>query len=61
MSLREILSPPQWLIEEKGFDPEKINFFETILTIGNGYSGTRGSLEEGLAGEMAGTYLAGIF
>lgn len=61
MSLREILSPPQWLIEEKGFDPEKINFFETILTIGNGYLGTRGSLEEGLAGEMAGTYLAGIF
>lgn len=50
-----------WLIEEDGFDPARANFWETLLTVGNGYLGTRGSLEEGHKGEQSATYLAGVY
>ncbi|WP_282610963.1 glycoside hydrolase family 65 protein [Pelagibius sp. Alg239-R121] len=59
--MRAQLSSDDWLVEETGFDPEKANFHETIFTIGNGYQGTRGSLEEGHKGELSGTYLAGVY
>ena len=59
--LASLLSPPEWLIEEPGFKPEKINFYETIFTVGNGYQGTRAALEEGFAGGLPGTYLAGVY
>jgi kojibiose phosphorylase len=61
MSLSELLSPAEWLVEESTFEMEKLNFFETVFTVGNGYQGTRGSLEEGTKGELSGTFLAGIF
>lgn len=61
MSLEPILSPSEWLIESTGFDLERINYEETLFTVGNGYLGTRGSLEEGLRGEMSGTFIAGVF
>ncbi len=61
MSLRELLNEPEWLVEEKSFDPHKINFYETIFTVGNGYQGTRGALEEDLTGGLPATYLAGVF
>jgi kojibiose phosphorylase len=59
--MRETLSSPEWLISEDGFDPARTNAFETLLTVGNGYLGTRGTLEEGHLGEVSGTYLAGVF
>ncbi len=55
------LSSSDWLIEETEFDLCKANFRETIYTVGNGYQGTRGSLEEGHKGELSGTYLAGVY
>jgi kojibiose phosphorylase len=55
------LSSRDWLIEETEFDFAEANFKETIFTVGNGYQGTRGSLEEGHKGELSGTYLAGVF
>lgn len=55
------LSGSDWLIEETNFDFEEANFKETIFTVGNGYQGTRGSLEEGHKGELSGTYLAGVY
>jgi kojibiose phosphorylase len=61
MSLSELLSSAEWLVEESTFEMEKLNFFETVFTVGNGYQGTRGSLEEGTKGERSGTFLAGIF
>ncbi len=61
MSLSELLSPAEWLVEESTFEIEKLNFFETVFAVGNGYQGTRGSLEEGTKGEHSGTFLAGIF
>lgn len=56
-----MLSNSDWLIEETNFDFAEANFKETIFTIGNGYQGTRGSLEEGHKGELSGTYLAGVY
>ncbi len=61
MGLRSILSSPEWLVDEPEYNLEKINFYETIFTVGNGYLGTRGSLEEGIKGELPGTFLAGVF
>ncbi len=61
MGIRSILSSPEWLVEEPAYNLEKINFYETIFTVGNGYLGTRGSLEEGIKGELQGTFLAGVF
>ncbi len=58
---QSLLSEPDWLVEEKEFDNRKINFYETIFTIGNGYLGTRGSLEEGHEAAWPGTYINGIF
>ncbi|HEV2713438.1 MAG TPA: hypothetical protein VGU26_10110, partial [Gaiellaceae bacterium] len=52
---------PQWLVVEDGFAPARVNAYETIFTTGNGYLGTRGSLEEGHEGALPGTYLRGVF
>ena len=51
----------QWLVVEDGFDPARANTFETLFTTGNGYLGTRGSLEEGHEGALPGTFLRGVF
>ena len=59
--MREALSAAEWLITEDGFDPERANVRETLCTVGNGYLGTRGTLEEGHPGELSGTYLAGVY
>ena len=59
--MREVLSSPEWLITEDGFDPERANVRETLCTVGNGYLGTRGTLKEGHTGDLSGTYLAGVY
>ena len=61
MGLRDLLSSQEWLVEEPEFNLENMNFYEAIFTVGNGYQGTRGALEEGLKGELPGTFLAGVF
>ena len=37
----------RWLIVEDGFAAALAGTYETLFTTGNGYLGTRGSLEEG--------------
>ncbi len=59
--MREALSPPEWLVTESGFDPARANVYETLCTVGNGYLGTRGTLEEGHPGDLSGTYLNGVY
>jgi kojibiose phosphorylase len=55
------LSPEDWLIKEKGFHPHKQGMHESLFTLGNGYLGVRGSLEENPKGSYRGMYIAGIF
>jgi len=50
-----------WQVIEDGFDPALANTYETLFTIGNGYLGTRGCLEERHPGALPGTYLRGVF
>jgi kojibiose phosphorylase len=51
----------QWQVVEDGFDPALANTHETLFTTGNGYVGTRGSLEESHEGALPGTFLRGVF
>jgi kojibiose phosphorylase len=55
------LSSEDWLIEEKRFHPHKQGVYESLFTIGNGYLGVRGALEENPHGSYRGMYIAGIF
>ena len=50
-----------WEIDERSFQPEQLNHYETLFTIGNGYLGTRGSFEEGYDGEIPATLLHGVY
>ena len=55
------LSPPEWLIEETtfGLDPQHIQ--ESLFTMGNGFIGSRGILEENPDGAMPQTYITGVY
>jgi len=57
------LEKDNWSISYSDYVPEKEKTRETLLTIGNGYLGTRGALEETSAGESnyPGTYIAGLY
>nr|WP_082650710.1 glycoside hydrolase family 65 protein [Mastigocoleus testarum] len=50
-----------WILTETQFDPEQLNYKETVFTIGNGYLGTRGSFEEGYPGALAATLINGVY
>lgn len=50
-----------WAITEESILEEKIQFYETLFTLGNGYLGSRGVLEEGHKRSYPGTYLAGVY
>ncbi len=52
-----------WSISYYDYDPEKEGTRETLLTVGNGYFGTRGALEESQASDTnyPGTYIAGLY
>lgn len=49
------------MIRENRWDPERANYYETILTVGNGRLGTRASIEERHTGALPGTFLAGVY
>jgi hypothetical protein len=51
---------PSWTLIEEGFSPKREHEIESILTVANGYIGTRGSLAEGVSLSPA-TFLAGVF
>ena len=48
-------------ITTKSFDPEKLNFNESIFTISNSYMGLRGIEDECPVGSYAGFFIAGLF
>lgn len=60
-SLPNNLQYTEWTVTETAFQPEKLNYLETVFTIGNGYLGTRGSFEEGYLGESAITLIHGVY
>ena len=52
--MREALSPPNGWSPRTGSTPSAPNVRETLCTVGNGYLGTRGTLEEGHLGDLSG-------
>jgi kojibiose phosphorylase len=50
-----------WTLIEPEFDPAKLRARETVFTIGNGYLGTRGSLEEGYLNALPITLINGVY
>lgn len=57
------LEADKWSITYNDFHPDKERSRETLLTVGNGYFGTRGAMEESKAGVVhyPGTYMAGMY
>lgn len=50
-----------WTLCEDSLDKGEMRFRETVFTLGNGYLGARGILEEGYKEGYAGTYIAGVY
>lgn len=50
-----------WTIIETEFDPARLHHYETLFTLGNGYLGTRGTLEEGYPGAWPATLIHGVY
>jgi beta-phosphoglucomutase family hydrolase len=52
-----------WLLKYHDYNQEKEKSREALLTVGNGYIGTRGALEESRANSVnyPGTYITGLF
>jgi kojibiose phosphorylase len=59
--LKPYIPESGWFVKEEGFDKHKQTFYETIFTLGNGYMGTRGVLEEIPYDAYPGTYIAGVY
>ncbi|MEA2008348.1 MAG: HAD-IA family hydrolase, partial [Chloroflexota bacterium] len=57
------LENKKWGLEYSDYSPKKEGVRETLLTVGNGYFGTRGALEETSANDTnyPGTYIAGLY
>ncbi|MGZ9113149.1 MAG: HAD-IA family hydrolase [Brevundimonas sp.] len=52
---------PEWIIEENPFTPAREHEMESLLSVGNGFVGTRGSLSEGDGFSSPATFVAGVF
>lgn len=59
--LMELRPTDPWRVVEAAFRPNLLHRMETVFTIGNGYLGTRGTLEEGYPGDIPATLVHGVF
>ncbi len=51
-----------WCIQETGLHRDQMRYAESVMSIGNGHMGMRGSFEETYSGDhLAGNYLAGVW
>jgi len=52
----------EWNIIEEGLHGEDNRFYESLMSLGNGYMGMRGNFEESFSGDtLQGTYVAGVY
>ena len=54
-------SDPGWLFTEEDFTLAREHEIESVFAVGNGYVGTRASLDEGSPLSWPATFAAGIF
>ena len=57
------LEKDQWSVVYHDYDQTREKTREALLTVGNGYLGTRGAMEESMASDVhyPGTYIAGLY
>jgi kojibiose phosphorylase len=60
-TLDDLAAAVTWRVVETEFVPAQQHHQETILTLGNGYLATRGSLEEGYPGDSPATFVHGVW
>lgn len=60
-AIQEPTADPGWLLEVHGFDPLDEREVESWLAVGNGRTGTRGSVEEGSEESDPASFVAGLF
>src|SRR5215510_15962299 len=56
-----VATDPGWSLVWEGFDLLRERDLESSMTVGNGYLGTRGALEEGSKASSPGTLIAGVY
>ncbi len=61
ITLDQIVQAATWRVAEPVFQAESQHHLEAILTIGNGYLGTRGSFEERYPGDQQATLVHGMY
>jgi beta-phosphoglucomutase len=61
VSLAQLFHAATWQGAEPGLDPARQHHWETVLTIGNGYLGTRGSFEERYPDDKPATLVHGLW
>ena len=54
-------SDPTFHVVEKDFTRKNQNVNETLFTLGNGFIGSRGIMEENPSGSQPGTFIAGMY
>jgi alpha,alpha-trehalose phosphorylase len=62
-AVRPLTTEP-WALTDSHYQPQHLLLQETLLSLANGYIGTRGTLEEGAQADVAsceGTYLNGVY
>jgi maltose phosphorylase len=60
--MTKYFKPHPWLIQEEVLHPNNNRFYESIMSLGNGYMGLRGNFEEHYSGDThKGTYYAGVY
>ncbi|MBN1384412.1 MAG: glycoside hydrolase family 65 protein [Elusimicrobia bacterium] len=57
----DYLSGAQWLVVQRGWNPEKQLINESLFSLGNGYITSRGILEEIPFAATPGTFFAGVY
>lgn len=58
---KPLFEPHPWIMRSTGLpQPEHYGVMESLLSLGNGYLGIRGGLDEGDPGHARGTFMAGV-
>lgn len=61
VTLSQLLAAATWRVAEAAFNTADPHHMETVMTIGNGYLGTRGTLEERFPGDEQATLVHGLW
>jgi maltose phosphorylase len=62
LAMKELVGIDEWKIVEDGIHMHNNRFYESLMSLGNGYMGMRGNFEEGFSGDtLQGTYIAGVY